>query len=384
MRYPRTELAELTARTIMGLEPFSDASSGLFLAAPRRTGKSTFLQQDLKPVLESKGVVVIYVDLWSDQSVDPAVLIANQIGHVLASKQNLAIRAADAIGLTKINIRGFEVDIDAIGVQAGATLADALSELNRVSDSPVALIIDEAQHVLTSDRGDQVMAALKSARDQMNRPDSIKLMLVMSGSDRDKLLRLTNTRSAAFFGSVVRPMPLLEDAYVLHLAGTLVTTYPNLGTLSNEKLINAFEIFGRRPQVMLRAIESALSPFSDSPQLSFEDRILQNAAIFARENAQDHRSTYLSLPLIQRAVLAELLSRRTNFRPFDAESNQRYASQMGRPVEAWQVQNALLALRESEPPLIWKSSRGEYALEDSTMQTWYDLLVDQNAWPPAG
>ncbi len=34
------------------------------------------------------------------------------------------------------------------------------------------------------------MTALKSARDQMNKPTQVNLMLVMSGSDRDKLLRL--------------------------------------------------------------------------------------------------------------------------------------------------------------------------------------------------
>ena len=36
--------------------------------------------------------------------------------------------------------------------------------------------------------GEAAMAALKSARDQLNRPGAVNLMLVMSGSDRDKLL----------------------------------------------------------------------------------------------------------------------------------------------------------------------------------------------------
>jgi hypothetical protein len=39
-----------------------DAVNGYFIAAPRRTGKSTFLQVDLKP-LEKSGVAVGYVDL---------------------------------------------------------------------------------------------------------------------------------------------------------------------------------------------------------------------------------------------------------------------------------------------------------------------------------
>ena len=45
------------------------------------------------------------------------------------------------------------------------------------------------------------MFALKSARDQMNMPGNAQLRLVMSGSDRDKLLRLVNTAAAPFFGA---------------------------------------------------------------------------------------------------------------------------------------------------------------------------------------
>ncbi len=40
--------------------------SGLFLSGLRRTGKTTFLKNDLIPALEEGGALVIYVDLWSD------------------------------------------------------------------------------------------------------------------------------------------------------------------------------------------------------------------------------------------------------------------------------------------------------------------------------
>ena len=45
--YPRTPLAAALADALQGKAAFSDAPNGLFLAAPRRTGKSTFLQSDL-------------------------------------------------------------------------------------------------------------------------------------------------------------------------------------------------------------------------------------------------------------------------------------------------------------------------------------------------
>ena len=49
----------------------SDAD-GLFLAAPRRTGKSTFLKGDLRPALEAMGAEVIYLDFWTNLRHDPA------------------------------------------------------------------------------------------------------------------------------------------------------------------------------------------------------------------------------------------------------------------------------------------------------------------------
>ena len=59
-------------------------SGGMFLAAPRRTGKSTFVRQDLMPEFERRNLNVIYVDLWIDKTVNPAIHIANAIRIELA------------------------------------------------------------------------------------------------------------------------------------------------------------------------------------------------------------------------------------------------------------------------------------------------------------
>lgn len=95
--YPRLELArELTAalhgRTLLG-----DAQNGLFLAAPRRTGKSTFLQADLGPALEASGVTVVYVDLWADARRDPGALIADAVAKALSRHAGVLSRAVKRI-----------------------------------------------------------------------------------------------------------------------------------------------------------------------------------------------------------------------------------------------------------------------------------------------
>jgi hypothetical protein len=46
--FPRTALAQELVTALQGKTWLGDAHNGLFLAAPRRTGKSTFLQGDLR------------------------------------------------------------------------------------------------------------------------------------------------------------------------------------------------------------------------------------------------------------------------------------------------------------------------------------------------
>jgi hypothetical protein len=49
-KFQRPELADGYCEALQGTG-ILDARSGLFLAAPRRTGKSTFLREDLLPAL---------------------------------------------------------------------------------------------------------------------------------------------------------------------------------------------------------------------------------------------------------------------------------------------------------------------------------------------
>ena len=179
--YRRPDLAADLATQLQGRAMFGDAQNGLFLAAPRRTGKSMFLQHDLRPALEDNHVLVIYVDLWSNQRRDPGELIAEGIALALADHQGVVARAARKARLESVTIAGtLKIDTSKIGRPDGATLPQALQALHRAAGKPVALLIDEAQHALTSEWGEAAMAALKSARDQMNTPDNVTLMLVMS------------------------------------------------------------------------------------------------------------------------------------------------------------------------------------------------------------
>lgn len=381
--FPRVALAAELADALQGQTQFSDAPNGLFLAAPRRTGKSTFLQLDLQPELERRKIVVVYADLWADQTRDPASLIAETVGRALQQSLGLVAKAAKASGLDSINAFGIKIDTTKIGKPDGATLADALRALHEAAKAPVALIVDEAQHALTSEAGEAAMAALKSARDQLNRPGTVNLMLIMSGSDRDKLLRLVNTNAAPFYGSQIQRMPALDADFVAHAARLIAEQRPDLGSVDQAKLLQAFDLFGSRPQFFISALGQVLSPLADING-RFEDALLERARESQRDDESRMESAYLALKPLEQAVLWRLLDMGARFRPYDAEALGFYNEKTGDKVTVAKAQKALEGLRERQPSIIWKSARSEYAVDDAAMHRWYQQRVAANTWPPAG
>lgn len=385
MYFSRAELAEDMCNALQGGSIFSDAPNGLFLAAPRRTGKSSFLQADLKPALEKRGVAVVYVDLWAAPASDPGEYIAETIGRALREYLGPVAKAAKASKLESISIAGaLKIDTRKIGQPDGSTLTDALRTLHELANAPVALIVDEAQHSLTSKVGENVMTALKSARDQMNRPSKVNLMLVMSGSDRDKLLRLVNNNAAPFFGSSIKHLPLLGDDFVAHLATLIEQQRPDLAPVNQMLLSQAFQTLGHRPQFFIDTLDAALSPFGLAAEQGFEQALLALATQKLEQDRQQMESDYLALRPIEQAVIWRMLQQGPRFRPYDAEALRFYSEKTGHPVSRAMAQKAMEALRERQPSIVWKSARGEYAVDDAAMPRWYAQRVAAGTWPPTG
>lgn len=377
--YPRAAYADEIAGIAMGAGIRSRPT--IFLAAPRRTGKSTFLMEELTPALERKGATVLYVDLWKSRSQDPAELIAYTVANALAASQGFIARAAQAAGLSKVSIHGVEFSLDDVGKQAGASISDALSELHLKVGRPIVFIIDEAQHAIQSTAGMDAMFALKSARDVLNRPGKVNLALVMSGSDRDKLLRLVHGNGTPFTGSGITEFKSLDRGFTAFLSGLLVAELPKL-IIDNERLFQAFERFGHKPEEILRGIGAAVEQLKEVPANLFNDLLDEEADRYEAEQYATFQTAYEGLTKLQRAVLTRILAHGRSGKLFDADALDVYTKAHGRKVLAGSARTAVEKLREMDPPLIWKSARGDYAPEDGAMRTWYERLVAKGAWPP--
>lgn len=161
------------------------------------------------------------------------------------------VASADIVGLGF----NFGFTVEKVGEAGGVTLAQALTELVDQAKTDVVLIVDEAQHAITSEDGNNLLLSLKAARDAVNpRPDTPgHFLFVGTGSHRALVSELTARRNQAFAGATSIPFPVLGADYVDHLFRRLVSE--NIALLpSRQVAIDAFRTLGNRPEEMIRAI----------------------------------------------------------------------------------------------------------------------------------
>ncbi|WP_342050108.1 MULTISPECIES: hypothetical protein [unclassified Cupriavidus] len=350
-----------------------DARSGLFLAAPRRVGKSTFLREDLVPAAQERGWATVYVDLWSNKAHDPGELIADAIKHEIAEYAGIVGKAAKAVGLTKVTVMGtLGLDLTSTGLPPGVTLTQALTTLHKAAKRPVLLIVDEAQHALTTEKGLEAMFGLKAARDAMNAsgkaPD---LMLVFTGSSRDKLAHLVMNARMPFFGSLVTPFPLLDRKFTDEYTASVNTALASGNQFEPDAVYEAFEMVGHRPE-LLRHLISTIAIANESPYLS--QRLRDDAGLVQERLWNEVESEFASLSPLQQAVIRVMAMKQGQFSPFGEAAMRAYKGFLpaDTTVNNATVQNAIDALRERE--ILWKESRGTYEIEDQSWLNWLRTL----------
>ena len=378
--FHRPELA--TALADQALDTSLGTSGGMFLAAPRRTGKSTFVRQDLVPEFERRNLNVIYVDLWIDKTVNPAIHIANAIRTELAREDGAIAKTLKKLThMSKLTVgawgNGLSFDLSQLNLSKDATLADALKALSTASQKKLILVIDEAQHALTTDEGINALFSLKAARDSLNTdPGRYGMQLVATGSNRDKLATLVNGREQAFYGADMVEFPTLGRDYVQWLVGRSKLK------LDIDLATDVFQSLGSRPEPFRKALSQTRLQLAINPGQNSNALLASLAAKGIQDSKTDFLNTVASLPPLQSALLRELAAdslmgpevRRLGL--FSAAMKARLLARLeaemgaghGVSVETPSVQNALDKLREEN--YLWRSQRGSYAVEDEQFLEW--------------
>ena len=365
--FKRTELANEVADKILFTSPTSASSSGLFLAAPRRTGKSTFLREDLRPQLEAKGALVLYVDLWENRQTDPGDAIVNAIRTELAKHDGVIKRLVKSTGLDKISIAGTSFTLDRLGLAQGISLSAALSALSDDVQTPIVLVIDEAQHAITTEGGTNALFALKAARDELNSTRHKGLRVVATGSNQDKLAMLRNSKEQAFFGAPLVRFPSLGRDYVKWFCA-----HADLGASIDPDVV--FDLFSKasfRPEILGAAADTLRFAFGVEKK-DIASRFYEEVQLEIDSTNKEAMRVIHSLTPLQSAVFLVLAKAGPDYAPFEAKTMVLYQGSMSSispesdvAPDLSNVQQALVALQEKG--LVWKAARGVYALEDTSL-----------------
>jgi len=366
--FHRPELAKRLADQILVAGVGSAAGSGVFLAAPRRTGKSTFVREDLRPTLEADGALVVYADLWANPTADPGMVISNAIRASLASHEGVMLRLAKSAGMSKLSVGSVSFDLDRVGLGKDVSLTDALVALSDETGRMIVLIIDEAQHAITTDAGIAALFALKAARDELNSSQHHGLRIVCTGSNRDKLAMLRNSKDQAFFGAPLVNFPLLGRDYIDWFCHEVKLPF----SLDPAQVWPLFVEAGYRPELLGSAADQFrfdLEVDAATVPQQFADEVRR----LAEELNEVQRGVIHSLTPIQSAVLRVMAAADQHYAPFEATTLEKYRKAMqlsGQPpedvkVDVPGVQQALIALQDKK--LIWRAARGVYAVEEKNI-----------------
>lgn len=368
--FQRPVLAESMARQLLNPDVLDESlRSGLFLFGLRRTGKTTFLRNDLIPALEEAGALVIYVDLWSDTLANPATLVHNAIRETLKDLQtpgSSALETFKRVSNVEIGAGGFKFGfkLDSIGNVDGPTLAQALTEVVDQAKTDLVLIIDEVQHAISSDDGNQLLLALKAARDAINpRPKTPGYFLFIgTGSHRAQVSELTAKRNHAFSGATSAAYPLLKGDYVEFLLNRLAMTVKKDKLPSLEATVEAFNTLGNRPEEMLKALRQLLQQEGEPD-------------VFLPVIASTLRSAAASIELekveqlgsLAQAVFNKIASTEGDARGiFSTDAAAEYSKSVGREVRVEEIQPVVIALVAEN--IIMRRGHGIYAITDQFVQ----------------
>lgn len=368
--YHRTNYASDMAKQL--LQPSAlqlQVRSGVFLSGIRRIGKTTFLRQDLIPALEAMGALVVYVDLWVDRSKSPAALVHEAVRSTLAQLATPGTGLLARFKGLNVGAAGFTFgfQVDTVGKEGGATLAQVFTELVDKVQTSVVLIVDEVQQSLGTEEGSNLLYALKAARDAVNtRPGTPGyLLFVGTGSHKSLVADMATRRSQPFAGAVSTAYEPLGFDFVRWKREQL-QTLAGVKLPTEDDMWHGFLALGQRPEELQNALIQ-LQSRPESVELAFP--II--CATLACAAAEVELATIENLGALAQAIFDRIAqgSEAGESGLFSAEAISDYAEQIGMAVDVPQVQNMMDRMITAN--LIHRQSHGVYAVADPFVrQVW--------------
>ncbi|MDE2763068.1 MAG: ATP-binding protein [Gemmatimonadota bacterium] len=361
--FRRDELAEQVFATLA-----HGPAQALSLFAPRRTGKTEFLVQDLAPHAEARGHRVIYASFWQAPLSPLAVLLhalekSRERGGVADRIRTSAWRMAPKLRLSASvpgTGTGAEAEIDLTRLKGEPPaylllhLDDLLARVSRPG-RPAILLLDEVQELARIRGHASLVAALRTALDK--RRDGLRA--VFTGSSRAGLAAMFSDREAPFFHFATPiDLPALGGGFVGHVVAVFRRTAKR--EPDHDRMLDAFDRLHRNPFFFRLLVQTMLYDPEHTVDSALEDVRERIAAELG------YPRVWSGLTPLQRET-ARALARGAS-RPFSRDFRAALGAAMAEDVpSAARVQ---AALRRLERLGIVDAARGVWDLADPGFGGW--------------
>ena len=245
----------LSYLTLLGAQP----GRPLALFAPRRVGKTFFLDHDLAPQAKEAGMLPVYADLWLHKS---APLEA--VNHALEEALDDLIVPASSIGklaktqVKKVGVFGASVDLGeaprrrTLPESAPLRLDALVTRLAGQHKGRILLMLDEVQTLGEAPDGVSMVAALRAVLHKRRE----NVHAVFTGSSQEGLARLMNTAGAPMYQfAQIIDFPFLGDEFLRLLAEHFRKVHPGK-KIELAELRDGFKKIGFKPALMRDVVRS--------------------------------------------------------------------------------------------------------------------------------
>lgn len=231
----------------------------LALFAPRRIGKTFFLDHDLAPAARQAGMRPVYADLWLQRGA-PLAAINHALEEALddATVPRSSAGKAARAPVTRLGALGVSVDLGAaparreLPAQPELRFDSLVQRLHEAAAKPLLLLLDEAQALAEGAHADALAGSLRAVLHKRRE----QVSAVLTGSSPDALAQLLATAGAPMYQfAQVLNFPMLGDEYLSALAEHFARVHGGRRPLLDD-LRRLFAQLGHKPALMRDVVKT--------------------------------------------------------------------------------------------------------------------------------
>ena len=338
------------------------------LFAPRRVGKTFFLDHDLAPIAKKAGLLPVYADMWLqrtapldainhalEEALDDVTVPAGRTGK-------LAKTPVKKIGAASVSMElGDEPKRRALPAAPELRFDALVARVAQASGKKVLLMLDEIQTLGEVNNGEAIIAALRAVIHKRK----AQVAAVFTGSSQSGLAKIMSTAGAPMYQfAQLLDFPVLGDEYLEELSAHFARIHrgrkPKL-----EDLRMLFARLGFKPALMKDIVKSMSAEGITDVEVALKHFIADD------RQAMGWKALLDSLPPFERSVLVVIAKQQP---PMGRETLKWLAQGRDAAPTVAKVRAALERLRKAG--IVTKSSGDRVQIEDRLL---VEYLVAQDA-----